>query len=156
MITRSDFFLTFCRSLRSSAQIPAPAIARAIRCASVTSDAARMLTAWKLTIFTHWLRAIGPNHVVKAPMIGTHKRTENCMKNVNTANARLAQSGKSIVVTVNGQTGFLNINLVKYLLGIQYTKKNGTLVSEMEIVAMKQRSLDAYIRAVKEKSLASV
>ncbi len=78
------------------------------------------------------------------------------MKNTNTANARLAQSGKSIVVTVNGQTGFLNINLVKYLLGIQYTKKNGTLVSEMEIMSMKQRSLDAYIRAVKEKSLASV
>ncbi len=78
------------------------------------------------------------------------------MKNTNTANARLAQSGKSMVVTVNGQTGFLNLNLVKYLLGIQYTKKNGTLVSEMEIVAMKQRSLDAYIRAVKEKSLSSV
>ncbi len=78
------------------------------------------------------------------------------MKNTNSANARLAQSGKSIVVTVNGQTGFLNINLVKYLLGIQYTRKNGTLISEMEIVAMKQRSLDAYIRTVKAKSLASV
>ncbi len=88
-------------------------------------------------------------------MVGTHKRTENFMKNSNTANARLAQSGKSIIVTVNGQTGFLNVNLVKYLLGVEYTKKNGTLVSEADIVAIKQRSQDAYVKAVKEKSLAT-
>lgn len=70
------------------------------------------------------------------------------MKNNNATNARLSKDGKLMIVSVGGQTTLLNVNLVKYLLGVPYTKKDGTPVSKTEIASMKQRSREAYSRAV--------
>lgn len=70
------------------------------------------------------------------------------MKTENTTTARLSKNGEFIIVTVNGKTGLVNANLVKYLLGVSYTKKDGTLVSSDQIQVLKRKSQEAYAKAI--------
>lgn len=78
------------------------------------------------------------------------------MKNENTTTARLSKNGEFIIVKVDGKTGFLNANLVKYLLGVPYTKNDGTLVSAGQIQTLKRKSQDAYAKAVTENMVTSL
>lgn len=71
------------------------------------------------------------------------------MKNLK-ANVRMSQDGKFLIVNINGETGLVNANLVRYLLGVEYTRKNGTQVSSEEIAQIKRRSQEAYVKKVQE------
>ena len=74
------------------------------------------------------------------------------MKEQINTNVRLSQDKKTFVVSTGGEVAFISVNLIKHLLDIPYTKKDGTEVLVQDILAMKQRSAAAYANAVLQKS----
>jgi hypothetical protein len=74
------------------------------------------------------------------------------MKEQINTNVRLSQDKKTVVVSKGGEVAFISVNLIKHLLDIPYTKKDGTEVLAQDILAIKQRSAAAYANAVLEKS----
>lgn len=51
-------------------------------------------------------------------------------------------------------SAFIAVNLIKHLLDVPYTKKDGTVVSLEDIRAMKTRSQEAYAEAVAKNAKA--
>ncbi len=72
--------------------------------------------------------------------------------NINRSNARLSKNGKYLIVGTGGQSAILNANLVRYLLDIPYTRKDGTQISNQEIFLMKQKAQAAYDQKVKSSA----
>ena len=70
------------------------------------------------------------------------------MKNQINTNVKLSQDKKTLIVSKGGVPAFISVNLIKYLLDIPYTKKDGTVVSLEDIQAMKQEASEAYAQAV--------
>mgnify|MGYP001079839375 CR=1 FL=1 len=70
------------------------------------------------------------------------------MKNQNQPNVRLSKNQNLLVVQLEDRTAFINVNLVKHLLEISYTKKDGTTVSVEAIREMKLKAREAYASAV--------
>jgi hypothetical protein len=66
---------------------------------------------------------------------------------INT-NVKLSQDKKTLIVSKGGAPAFISVNLIKYLLDIPYTKKDGTEVSLEDIQAMKHLASEAYAQAV--------
>ena len=58
--------------------------------------------------------------------------------------ARLSKNGKYLIVDNGEQNVILNANLVRYLLDVPYTRKDGTRVSVEQIFEMKQKAQEAY------------
>ena len=65
---------------------------------------------------------------------------------------KLSKDNNTVIVTVGSKTALFSANLLKHLLDIPYTKKNGTMVSLTDIKALKAKSQAAYAKAVKESS----
>lgn len=74
------------------------------------------------------------------------------MKSNNNSTARRSKNGKFLIVTCGNQSAVLNVNLVRYLLDIPYTRKDGTHVSNAEIFEMKHNAQIAYDKKVKESA----
>jgi hypothetical protein len=74
-----------------------------------------------------------------AKAAGITKTKELKMKN-NKVTFNLSDDGSYFFVRVGNQTGLISTNLVKHQLGIAYTKKDGTHVSEEEILKQKEES----------------
>ena len=51
-------------------------------------------------------------------------------------------------VSKGGTPAFISVNLIKHMLDIPYTKKDGTVVSVEDILAMKKSASAAYAEAV--------
>ena len=67
---------------------------------------------------------------------------------IQKTNAKMSQDGKFLVVTLNGETGFVNSNLLRYFLGVPYTKKNGIHVSSEDISFTKRKAQIAYVQKI--------
>lgn len=64
-------------------------------------------------------------------------------------NANLIKSGETIAVNLeNGGVVFINTNLIKNLLEIPYTKKDGTKVTEKDLKVQKEKRQIAKNRKV--------
>ena len=74
------------------------------------------------------------------------------MKNQINTSVKLSQDKKTIIVSKGGVPAFISVNLIKHMLDIPYTKKDGTKVSVEEIQAMKQMASTAYAEAVMRNS----
>ena len=70
------------------------------------------------------------------------------MKTQNSTNVKLSQDKQTLIVTKGGVPAFISVNLIKYLLEIPYTKKDGTVVSLEAIRTMKHDASEAYAQAV--------
>lgn len=70
------------------------------------------------------------------------------MKTQINTNVKLSQDKKTLVVSKDGVPAFISVNLIKYLLDIPYTKKDGTVVSHEDIQAMKHGASAAYAQAI--------
>ncbi len=70
------------------------------------------------------------------------------MKTQINTNVKLSQDKKTIIVSKGGVPAFISVNLIKYLLDIPYTKKDGTVVSLEDILAMKHEASEAYAQAI--------
>ncbi len=68
---------------------------------------------------------------------------------------KLSRDGNTFVVKIGDQTAFFSTNLIKYHLGIAYTKKDGEFVSEKQIKERKELSKQNYIAAIKNNKKAS-
>ena len=67
----------------------------------------------------------------------------------NISQVRYIEKSNSLrLVTPNGETYFLNLNLVLFHAGHPYTKKNGEEVTLEQIGQMKAKSQEKYIKAV--------
>lgn len=64
------------------------------------------------------------------------------------ANIKLNRKATAFIITVGNQTGYININLVKYLLDMPYTKKDGKNISQDDIYKMKERAKEKYVAAI--------
>lgn len=136
-----------CRSLRVSA-LSAPALGCAIHFVPVTSDAASTLTARDLPPFAPWLAPLGPDSLCEGPKWLEPKLTEEFMKEQNNTIVKLSQDKQTLIVSKGGVPAFISVNLIKHLLDIPYTKKDGTVVSLEDIRTMKSRAREAYAQAV--------
>jgi hypothetical protein len=70
------------------------------------------------------------------------------MKNQINTSVKLSQDKKTIIVSKDGVPAFISVNLIKHMLDIPYTKKDGTVVSLEDIRTMKQEASEAYAQAV--------
>ena len=70
------------------------------------------------------------------------------MKTQINTNVKLSQDKKTLIVSKGGVPAFISVNLIKYLLDIPYTKKDGTEVTLEDILAMKHMASEAYVQAV--------
>lgn len=130
-----------------------PALGCAIRFTPVTADADK-LTAWDLPPFAPWLAPLGPDSLCEGPKWLEPKLMEKIMKNQINTSVKLSQDKKTIIVSKGGVPAFISVNLIKHMLDIPYTKKDGTKVSVEEIQAMKQIASTAYAEAVVRNSQA--
>jgi hypothetical protein len=78
------------------------------------------------------------------------------MKEQIYTNVKLSKNQKTLIVTQGKEVAFISANLIKHLLEIPYTKKDGTLVSLENIKALKAKSKAAYAQAVLENSKKTV
>lgn len=85
---------------------------------------------------------------MKAPQKQGQNKMEDKMNINKNINLRLSKNGKSLILTFENQTIFLNANLVRFHLDVSYTKKNGTHISLTEIQRMKQRSQEAFLNKI--------
>jgi hypothetical protein len=76
------------------------------------------------------------------------------MKEQNNTIVKLSQDKQTLIVSKNGVPAFIAVNLIKHLLDVPYTKKDGTVVSLEDIRAMKTRSQEAYAEAVAKNAKA--
>jgi len=67
--------------------------------------------------------------------------------------AKLSKNGKYLIVENAGQAAILNANLIRYLLDIPYTRKDGTHVSTQEIYFLKQKAQMAYDEKIKSSAI---
>jgi hypothetical protein len=72
------------------------------------------------------------------------------MKNYKT-DVKMSLNGRFVIVTVNGEVGLINANLLRYHLGVPYTKKNGVHVSTETIAEIKQKSQAAYVEKLQSR-----
>ena len=76
------------------------------------------------------------------------------MKEQNNTIVKLSQDKQTLIVSKNGVPAFISVNLIKHLLDIPYTKKDGTVVSLDDIRASKSRAAEAYAEAVSKNAKA--
>ena len=76
------------------------------------------------------------------------------MKNQTNTSVKLSQDKNTIIVSKGGVPAFISVNLIKHMLDIPYTKKDGTQVSVEDIQFMKQLASAAYAEAVVRNSQA--
>ncbi len=76
------------------------------------------------------------------------------MNNQNYLTVKLSKNGETLLVDINGQRGLISVNLVKHLLEIPYTKKDGTAVSIEQIKEKKEKAQKAYVQAILNKTAA--
>ncbi len=76
------------------------------------------------------------------------------MKEQNNTIVKLSQDKQTLIVSKNGVPAFISVNLIKHLLDIPYTKKDGTVVSLDDIRTMKTRAREAYAEAVSKNAKA--
>ena len=62
----------------------------------------------------------------------------------------VAQGDYLLISDDQGQRMLVSANLVRYALGIEYTRKDGTVVSRQEIQQSHKRARQAYIRAISD------
>ncbi len=74
------------------------------------------------------------------------------MKEQTNTIVKLSQDKKTIIVSKGGVPAFISVNLIKHLLDIPYTKKDGTVVRLEDIQAMKQLASAAYAQAIVKNS----
>jgi hypothetical protein len=74
------------------------------------------------------------------------------MKEQTNTIVKLSQDKKTIIVSKGGVPAFISVNLIKHLLDIPYTKKDGTVVQLEDIQAMKKLASAAYAEAVLKNS----
>lgn len=70
------------------------------------------------------------------------------MKTQINTNVKLSQDKRTLIVSKGGVPAFISVNLIKYLLDIPYTKKDGTVVLLEDIQSMKHSASEAYANAV--------
>ena len=66
--------------------------------------------------------------------------------------AKVSKDGRFLVIVKNGTVSILPANLVRYLLDVPYTRKDGTHVSSRDIFDMKERAQDAYKAKVRKSA----
>ncbi len=76
------------------------------------------------------------------------------MKEQNNTIVKLSQDKQTLIVSKGGVPAFISVNLIKHLLDIPYTKKDGTVVSLDDIRTMKSRAREAYAEAVSKNAKA--
>ena len=65
--------------------------------------------------------------------------------------AQLSKSQDTLILKLKDEfTILVNANLIRYALGVAYTRKDGTKVTEAEISKMKNSAKEKYIKAIKE------
>ena len=74
------------------------------------------------------------------------------MKEQTNTIVKLSQDKKTIIVSKCGVPAFISVNLIKHMLDIPYTKKDGTVVRLEDIQAMKQLASVAYAEAIVKNS----
>jgi len=67
---------------------------------------------------------------------------------------RTTKKGDALIVKIGDQSAIFSTNLIKYHLGLEYTKKNGQVVTIEEIAKKRQRAQDLYIAAIKSNKKA--
>ena len=74
----------------------------------------------------------------------------------NISKIRFIESSNSLLLgTPDGNSYFLNLNLVLYAAGVPYTKKNGEAVSIDQIKKMKAKSHRKYMAAIEKNNQSS-
>ena len=74
----------------------------------------------------------------------------------NISQVRLIEKSNSLLLnTSDGNSYFLNLNLVLYAIGKPYTKKNGEVVSADQIKKMKAKSHRKYMAAIEKNNQSS-
>ena len=58
----------------------------------------------------------------------------------NKVDVRISRDQKTLIIEKDGVPAFVNVGLIKYMLGVPYTRKDGTAISEEMIRAMKVRN----------------
>ena len=65
----------------------------------------------------------------------------------NQVQVRISKDQKTLIIEKNGVPAFISVGLIKYMLNIPYTRKDGTAISEEMIRAMKARNTTKLDRA---------
>ena len=74
----------------------------------------------------------------------------------NISQVRFIEKSNSLLLnTSDGDSYFLNLNLVLYAIGKPYTKKNGEEVSVDQIKKMKAKNHQKYMAAIKKNNQSS-
>ena len=59
----------------------------------------------------------------------------------NQVQVRISKDHKTMIIEKDGVPAFVNVSLIKYMLDMPYTRKDGSFVSAQDIRAMKARGL---------------